>query len=110
VFFRKSQWNCRVKWWQIANVATDAVHRGDLIFVDHFSWQTQCSGHCVFAGCTFHIGWERLVFRGSYLACGGKMRQSLVAVKMFIFYCRKRFFLLPQVIAVSAWQVQHFNA
>jgi hypothetical protein len=95
VFFRKSQWNCRVKWWQIANVATDAVHRGDLIFVDHFSWQTQCSGHCVFAGCTFHIGWERLVFRGSYLACGGKMRQSLVAVKMFIF-------LLPQAIFFTA--------
>ena len=47
---------------------------------------------------------------GSYLACGGKMRQSFVAVKTFIFYCRKLFFLLPQVIAVFAWQVQHFKA
>ena len=41
----------------------------------------------------------------SDLACGGKMCQSLVAVKTFIFYCRKWFFLLPQVIAVFAWQV-----
>ena len=47
---------------------------------------------------------------GSYLACGGKMCQSLVAVKTFIFYCRKWFFLLPQVIVVFAWQVQYFKA
>ena len=38
------------------------------------------------------------------------MRQSLVAVKMFIFLLPQAIFLLPQVIAVSAWQVQHFNA
>ena len=29
---------------------------------------------------------------GSYFACGGKMPQSLVAVRTFIFYCRKCFF------------------
>ena len=30
--------------------------------------------------------------KGSYFACGGKMRQSLVAVRTLIFYCRKWFF------------------
>ena len=39
------------------------------------------------------------------------MRQSLVAVKTFIFFTAASVsFLLPQVIAVSAWQVQHFKA
>ena len=52
---------------------------------------------------------------GSYLACGGEMRRSLVAVRLFIFGsffdCRKwSFFLLPWVSDVFAWQVQHFKA
>ena len=47
---------------------------------------------------------------GSYLACGCKMCQSLVAVKTFIFFLPEAiFFKLPQVIAVFAWQVQHFK-
>ena len=51
---------------------------------------------------------------GLYFACGGKMPQSLVAVKTFIFTfiltATSDFFLLPRVIAVFAWQVQHFKA
>jgi hypothetical protein len=49
---------------------------------------------------------------GSYLACGGKTCQSLVAVKTFIFFTAASdfFFKLPQVIVVFAWQVQYFKA
>ena len=46
---------------------------------------------------------------GSYFACGGKMPQSLVAVRTFIFTAAS-YFLVPRVIAVFASQVQHFKA
>ena len=51
---------------------------------------------------------------GSYFACGGKIAQSLVAVRTFIFTfiltAASDSFLLPRLIAVFAWQVQHFKA
>ena len=50
---------------------------------------------------------------GSYLACGGKMRQSLVAVKTANFLLPQVFFFTAACDArfcVAGWQVQHFKA